>query len=218
MVSNIYAEYLHYSKLSPRHHAMVHRALEQHFKLISPRFQPISSDRYHKQYHMQYPTCTHRWWQTVWYTLTYAGQSATRNFACAMPVYARMYNVRTYVCSYACMRNAFRWAPHPPTQPHNSLSDRPPEIYVPTPPLNGSVSSLYIHTHIQVLGMVCNTSSTCTQIEDCERRGHFHFSRRHCWSPEWNIPRTPFIKIALYRVQSKDNRTYPTWHWGIHKM
>ena len=112
-----------------------------------------------------------------------------------MPVYARILAcimfVRVHVCSYACIRNAFRWAPHPPTQPHNSLSDRPPEIYVPTPPLNGSVSSLYIHTHIQVLGMGCNTTSTCTQIEDCERRGHFHFSRRHCWSPEWNTPHTP---------------------------
>ena len=154
------------------------------------------------------------------YTLTYAGQSVTRNFACAMPVYTRILacimSVRVHLCSYACMRNAFRWAPHPPTQPHNSLSDRPPEIYVPTPPLNGSVSSLYIHTHIQVLGMVCNTTSTCTQIEDCERRGHFHFSRRHCWSPEWNIPHTPFHQDRI--VQSKDNGTYPTWYWGIHRM
>ena len=144
------------------------------------------------------------------YTLTYAGQSVTRNFACAMPVYTRILacimSVRVHLCSYACMRNAFRWAPHPPTQPHNSLSDRPPEIYVPTPPLNGSVSSLYIHTHIQVLGMGCNTTSTCTQIEDCERRGHFHFSRRHCGT----YPTPRFIKIALYRVKTMEHIPHGT--------
>ena len=82
----------------------------------------------------------------------------------------RMRNARILACImsvrmliYACMRNAnvcvhsggHRTFP----DPHNSLSDRPPEIYVPTPLLDGSMSSFYIHTHVQVLGVRCNTTS-----------------------------------------------------------
>ena len=162
------------------HQDIIHRALEQHFKLSSSRFQPISSDRYQSTTDGDRQSDIHLHMQGS-RRLAISHAQCPYMLACIM-------SVRVHVCSYACMRNAFRWAPHPPTQPHNSLSDRPPEIYVPTPPLNGSVSSLYIHTHIQVLGTVCNTTSTCTQIEDCERRGHFHFSRRHCWSPDWNTP------------------------------
>ena len=57
-----------------------------------------------------------------------------------------LYNARILLC--ACMRNALIGGHRtPPLQPHNSLSDRPPEIYVPMPPLDGGVSSLYIHIH-----------------------------------------------------------------------